>query len=289
MEEEATLLGAESDLTADTAPDPDESLINALSATDDDEPESGAEPEPTVETFKVKINGQEKEVTRDELIAHYQKEQAASQKLEEAETQREQYIRHQQRMAQAIEQINQQAQQWAQEGQPNWQELLETNPHEYLKQQEIYRKRGETLREAQAAQAYLQQQQAETRQAELNRHLSEESKKLADYIPEWKDKAVRERDEQELISYLTGIGYSQQDLVNLSNSRASNIALARKAMIYDRAMSKAKALKKGDPTAAAPVPTVGNRAGAGKRSIDDTTLPFDDFVKLRREQINKRR
>lgn len=279
MEEEATLAGAESDLNTETALDPDESLINALTATDDDDSDdSGAEPEPAADLFTVKINGEEKQVSRDELIAHYQKEQAASQKFEEAasirreaEQQREQYLQHQQFMAQAVEQLKAQAQQWAQEGQPDWQQLLDENPHEYLKQREIFQQRAATLQQAQAAQTYLQQQQAEQQQVELQQRMAVEGQKLIDeFIPEWKDQAVRERDEQEMIDYLTAAGYSQQDLINLNHSRASNIALARKAMLYDRAMTKAQKLKKQQPTAANPVPTVGGKARSVKNPADMT-------------------
>jgi hypothetical protein len=297
MEEEATLPGAESDLNPETAPDPDETLINALTATDDDETgEPGEESEATADLFTVKINGEEKQVSRDELIAHYQKEQAASQKFEEAaqirrevEQQREQYLQGLQQSKQFIDLVSQQAQQWAMEGQPNWQELLENNPHEYLKQQEIFKQRQATLQAAQQQYAYLQQQQQAQQQAELQQHLAKESDRLVkELIPEWSNPDVRVKDEQELVSYLKNSGYSDQDLMNLSHSRADNIALARKAMLYDRAMAKAKSLKKPQPAAANPVPTVGNKANAqGKKSIFDPNLSDTEYDRMRREQRRK--
>ena len=140
----------------------------------DDNTESEAPAEPL---FKVKINGEEKDVTKAELIANYQKEQAAQQKFEEAakirreaEQQREQYLQHQQLMQQAIRQIQTQAQQWAQQEQPDWQDLLDNNPHEYLRQKELYEKRTQTLQQAQAAQAYLQQQQQIQQTEVLQQH-----------------------------------------------------------------------------------------------------------------------
>jgi len=298
MLDEATETGAESTaIETETAPDPDETLINALTATDDDETgEPGEESEATADLFTVKINGEEKQVSRDELIAHYQKEQAASQKFEEAaqirrevEQQREQYLQGLQQSQQFIDMVSQQAQQWAMEGQPNWQELLENNPHEYLKQQEIFKQRQATLQAAQQQHAYLQQQQQAQQQAELQQHLAKESDRLVkELIPEWADQDVRVKDEQELVSYLKSSGYSDQDLVNLSHSRADNIALARKAMLYDRAMAKAKALKKPQPAAANPVPTVGNKANAqGKKSIFDPNLSDTEYDRMRREQRRK--
>jgi hypothetical protein len=61
-------------------------------------------------------------------------------------------------------------------------------------------------------------------------------------------------------------------------------------MLYDRAMNKAKGLKKQETGAATVVPTLGTKAHAqGKRSIDDPNLSPEEFAKLRREQVSKRR
>jgi hypothetical protein len=297
MIDEATDIGAESVIETDSAPDPDESLINALTATDDDLTEQTQESEtPPADLYTVKINGEEKQVTRDELIANYQKEQAAAKRFEEAaqirkeaETQREQYTQHQQLLSKAVERLESQIQLFANEGQPDWQNLLENNPHEYLKQQEIFKQRQTAMYEAQQAKAYLQQQQAHEQQQQLQQHLAKESERLVnDLIPEWKNPEVRQKDEQELISYLRDTGYSDQDLINLNHSRADNIVLARKAMLYDRALKKANSLKKQTPTAANPVPTVGNKAPSkGNKSIFDASLSDDEYSRMRREQRRK--
>jgi hypothetical protein len=294
MIDEATDIGAESVIETDSSPDPDESLINAITATDDDLTDSAHESEtPPADLYTVKINGEEKQVTRDELIANYQKEQAAAKRFEEAaqirkeaETQREQYTQHQQLLSKAVERLESQIQLFANEGQPDWQNLLENNPHEYLKQQEIFKQRQTAMYEAQQAKAYLQQQQAHEQQQQLQQHLAKESERLVnDLIPEWKNPEVRQKDEQELISYLRDTGYSDQDLINLNHSRADNIVLARKAMLYDRALKKANSLKKQTPTAANPVPTVGNKAPSkGTKSIFDPNLSDDEYDRRRREQ-----
>jgi hypothetical protein len=297
MIDEATNLGAESVIETDNAPDPDESLINALTATDDESTDNAHESEtPPADLYTVKINGEEKQVTRDELIANYQKEQAAAKRFEEAaqirkeaETQREQYTQHQQLLSKAVERLESQIQLFANEGQPDWQDLLENNPHEYLKQQEIFKQRQTAMYEAQQAKAYLQQQQAQEQQQQLQQHLAKESERLVnDLIPEWKNPEVRQKDEQELISYLRDTGYSDQDLINLNHSRADNIVLARKAMLYDRALKKANSLKKQTPTAANPVPTVGNKAPSnGSKSIFDASLSDEEYSRMRREQRRK--
>lgn len=296
MTDEATLFtGAEE---AETQADPDESLINALNGDDDSNDDTklfGDEPELAVaETYKVKINGKEKDVTREELIAHYQKNEAAQEKFEqaaqirrEAEAQRNEYLQHQQLMAQVIQQIQQQAQQWDQEGQPNWADLLENNPHEYLRQKTKFEQRQQTLQQVQAAQAYLQQQQQSAQLQNMQEYLGKENTKLVtEHIPEWSDKAVREKEEGELISFLKEKGYNDNDLVNLSHSRASNIKLAFSAMKYEKLLAKAKAAKKASPPVEAyPVPTVSGKASANK---DPTHMTDSEFAAWRRAQQKRR-
>lgn len=300
MSDEATLFtGAEFE-SNEPATDPDDSLIRAINGDDDDDSDPSlfdaeeSPDTPKIETFKVKINGQEKDVTRDELIANFQKAEAAQEKFEqaaqirkEAETQKQEYLQHQALMQQAIQQIQAQAQQWDQQGQPDWQDLLDNNPHEYLRQKEIHNQRMQTLQQAAAAQAYLQQQQQTQYTQQMQQHLAAEGQKLVtEYLPEWKDREVRQRDEQELISYLRNKGYNDQDLENLNQSRASNIVLALNAMKYEKLLEKAnKAKKVPPPETAQPVPTVGGKAGASK---DPTQMTDAEFAKWRASQGRRR-
>lgn len=298
---EATLpMGAESLGTTDNAPDPDSDLLNVLNGTEeqtDDSFDFDAQDEqtPEVETYTVKINGKEKAVTRDELIAHYQKGAAAQEKFEEAaalrrevEQQRGAYEQQQGQLAQAIQYFQQQAQMLAAEGEPDWQDLLQNSPHEYLIQREKWTQRQQSFQQAQAAQAHLLQQQQGQQLQQLQQHLNQESQRLtADYLPEWTDKSVREKEEGELIGYLREKGYSDQDLMNLNHSRASNIALAVNAMRYERLLAKAKAAKKPPtPEAANPVPTVSGKSGAIK---DPTQMTDAEFAKWRQSTRSSRR
>ncbi|MEY4718477.1 MAG: hypothetical protein RL563_1095 [Pseudomonadota bacterium] len=199
------------------------------------------------DVFTVKVNGTEKQVTRDELIANFQKGEASNQRFEEAanlrkeaEALRENFQSQQYALQNALNNFQQIAQQWASEGQPNWQELLDNNPHEYLRQKEMWQARSEQVQKAQAAQAYLQQQQQQQQQVFMQQHLQQESQKLFELIPEWKDEGKRVSEEKDLIDFLTKQGYSRDDLINLNQSRASNIKLAIDAMRYSKLVEQAK-------------------------------------------------
>ena len=193
------------------------------------------------ELFTVKINGVEKQVTRDELITRYQKDEASGQKFEEAanlrrdsEQQKAVALQERQQLQNAINHFAQTAQQWAAQGQPNWADLLENNPHEYLRQKTIFEARQVEINRAQAAQTYLNQQNQFEQQQQVTQHLQTEGQRLIELVPEWKDVAVRQSEERELVAYLTKQGYSQQELENLNHSKASNIKLVLNAMRYEK-------------------------------------------------------
>lgn len=247
------------------------------------------------DVFTVKVNGVEKQVSRDDLIANYQKYDASNQRFEEAanmrreaETLKGNFQQQQQVLQNAIDHFQRVAQQWAQEGQPNWQQLLETNPHEYLRQKELWDARAVEMQKAQSAQNYLQQQQNEQQQQFLQQHVAQESQRLLELVPEWKDQGRRQADEKELIDFLSKQGYSQQDLINLNQSRASNIKLALNAMRYEKLVQQAQA--NGKRVQALPPkvekPGVAN-AQAGNRdaynrlsrtgSIDDAAMAFSEL------------
>ena len=265
MENEATNYGAEPIEQSDTGQSTSDSDAELLSAyltqeeqgyqfDDEGSSDDGQEQEiqkPAKDIFTVKVDGVEKQVDRDELIANYQINKASTQRFEEAaairkeaESQKEAYLQQQQVLSNAVQHFQNVAQQWAQQSQPNWQDLLENNPHEYLRQKELFEAKQVEVNKANATQQYLMQQQQTQEREYLGQHLEQEGKRLLDIIPEWQDKAKRTNEEQELISYLTNQGYSKQDLLNLNESRAANIKLALNAMRYDKLVNQAKSSNK---------------------------------------------
>ena len=198
--------------------------------------------------FTVKINGEEKQVTHDELIAHYQKGEASNKKFEEAaalrreaEAKKAEYVQHQQLMQNAINYFVERAQQFPQQAEPNWTELLENNPHEYLKQKKAYEERAADYHKALTAQAYLQQQNLE---AERN-YIQAEERKLPEVIPEWKNEKVREEEIKQIINYLTvDKGWSEDRIKMLDKSSAIDISIVLQSMKYEQAMKQARSASK---------------------------------------------
>lgn len=279
----------------------DSDLLSALSGDSDEQNADdnydgvSVEPEEQAEAYTVKVNGVEKVVTKDELINGYQKVDAANQRFEEAAALRrenEQYrtsvAQHQEHLQQAINHFTSQAQQWAAQGEPNWNDLLENNPQEYLRQQHIYRERSAQYQQAQQAQAVLNQQRQAEADRQLQEYLKTEGPKILELIPEWRDENKRNSEVSEMYKFLTENGYTDQEIENFNYSKAKNFQMVVDAMRYRKLIEKTRSGKQQATNQVKPVPTIsGINATSSKK--DPTKMNDNEFSKWRKQQIANRR
>ncbi len=221
-----------------------------------------SEAEPTV---TVRIDGKDVEVALSELKNGYQRQADYTRKTMEVSEQRkaaeaEKSQAHQERQAYAANLQRMQAQlegALQQQQQTNWEELLQSDPVEYLRQQHQAQ-----ARQAQLNQVYTEQQrigalqQAEAQQAHA-RHLQAQQEELLAKLPEWKDDAKGKAEKVALREYLAQQGYEADAINNIADARA--VVLARKAMLYDQMVGKASAAAKKVAT----LPTKVERPGMG--------------------------
>jgi len=205
--------------------------------TEDTQPETSSEP-----TFTVKINGVDKQVTQSELIAHYQKGEASDQRFQEAAAMRKQAESQQAQLqaerAQAVNVLNTyitQLEGFLQQA-PN-PALIDTNPAEYLRQQAAYQNLQTQLQQAQQQQSQLRQAMYEEERILDAHRLQEESQKLTEVIPEWKDETKARTEKEQIKNYLKELGYSEEALSRIQDHR--EVLLVRKAMLFDKALATA--------------------------------------------------
>ena len=74
--------------------------------------------------------------------------------------------------------------------------------------------------ELQQEQFRLQQQQSQEQPAQMQEFLTQQQKALVDTIPEWKDPEVMAKEKSEIRNYAKSIGYSDQELSQIYDSRA---------------------------------------------------------------------
>jgi len=248
---------AEDDAPAEAASVDAEDDDNEVSDDDDDDGEEAA-----IDYYTVKVDGAEVDVSADELIAGYQrngdytrKTQAVAEDRKAVEGERQQFAQAQQELHQMREHLAarlQQADSMLQTGtgepEPNWDQLREDDPMEYMVQRDRFRDRQEQQRQIHTEREALQGQQNAVAQQQWRQHLQSEQAALLERIPQWRDADVAAKEKSSVITYAQRAGFSEQELEQASDSRA--ISILRKAMLYDALQDetpKARAKTKAAP------------------------------------------
>ena len=203
------------------------------------------------EYFTVKINGEDKDVTLDELAAGYSRQSDYTKKTTDLAGQRKQFEQQQEALLQernalqqGLQQLNQQlsSETQNQPTQEYWDNLYDSDPLEYVRAKDKFRDKEAELAKVQAAQNELAQRQAFDQQESMKKHIAEEQVKLTKAIPEWKDEKVAETDKRNIVTFAKRYGFNEQELNNATDHRA--ILMLRKAMLYDELDAKKPLIKK---------------------------------------------
>jgi hypothetical protein len=225
--------------------------------------------------YTVKIDGEERDVSADELVKSYQLEQAAQKRMQEAAEirknseaevaalaqQREQY-------AQALQSLQAQLDTAEEKPQEYWDNLYSEDPMEYMRQREAYRDRKDAAEKIKAEQQRVQQEQQQEMMQQHQSYLVKEQEKLLEALPEWKDPDVASKEKQAIVSYAQrNLGYSEEEIAATSDSRA--VLALRKAYLYDELMANKpvaqKKVKKAPRVTKAGKPTTKAQANANRK------------------------
>jgi hypothetical protein len=262
------LPAAEIDTAADADDAEDDAPAEAVSADAEDETEVSDDDaddsdEAAIDYYTVKVDGAEVDVSADELIAGYQRQgdytrktQAVAEDRKAVEGERQQFAQASQELSEMrghlatrLQQAEQMLQTGAGEPEPNWDQLKDDDPMEYMIQRDRFRDRQEQQRQVQQEREALQTQQNAEAQQRWQQHLQGEHSALLDKIPEWRDGELAQKEKSSVFTYAQHVlGYTEQELKMASDSRA--IVAVRKAMLYDElqdATPKARAKTKAAP------------------------------------------
>jgi len=122
-----------------------------------------------------------------------------------------------------------------------WDQLKAENPMQFLVERQEMQEKSSEREAAQQKVYHMQQQLAEQNKLEQHRTLYAEAQKLEELIPEWKNRETAEKEKAELMQYGRANSYSDEELNNVSDSRAIN--MLRKAFLWDELQSKKGNLK----------------------------------------------
>jgi hypothetical protein len=222
---------------------------------EDDESDEGEEPEQPV--YTIKVDGEEIQVTLEELQKGYSRTQdytRKTQKLAEVRKQTEAEVEavrtERQQYSQLLDALRNQVEQSA-PAEPDWNRLRNEDPIEFAAQWAEHQQRQQRLAAIQQEQARLAEIQNYERAQQLAAVVNEERKVLESVIPEWRDPEVAKREKGELVEFGKRLGFKTEELANITDHRA--VVALRKAYLYDKLMSRKGDVKPKPKANAAPV------------------------------------
>ena len=268
--------------------------------------EDEVEEEPDV--YAVKVDGEELEVSLDELISGYSRHSDYTRKTQELSSERGEIAELKQRWSEEISQSQAERQQYIdaigqfvqqsmvgleQYTNTDWETLREEDPIAFVTKKDEFRDAQERVRQAQAQQGIERQKQDQEFAKVKHMALQEEHKRLVTAVPEWNDPEKRGTLAKELSSYALSQGFKKEELQELIDHRSLIVLMkAQKYNALQNSDVKAKKLKnkpkviragkgtnnKSDTAKAKRIASMKRLKESGH--VDDSVSLFEDFVEL---------
>lgn len=223
-------------------------------------------------TYKVKADGEEHEVTLDELLKGYSRtanytrdKQAVSAEKKAVSEQKAQYAERLQQYSEKLEIVEEIAKN-ALGPAPDWEKVKAELPaDQYLLARQEYEDQAARVQKVVAERQKALTEKAKIDDEKFQEHINKEWDILLEKLPEWKDEAKAKAGYEKITNYARqNLGMSAEQVQALSNH--VHVMLIHKAMMYDEAQAKGKDIpgKLKAKVAAAPVLKPGAAESAPK-------------------------
>tara|TARA_R110002020_G_scaffold137596_1_gene306944 strand:- start:243 stop:1301 length:1059 start_codon:yes stop_codon:yes gene_type:complete len=270
--------------------------------------EESEEDEDGEELYAVTVNGEEQEVSLDELVKGYSRQSDYTRKTQELASERNQMEQVQSQWAQEISETQEARQQYMNTisqlvqnqlsglekfGNVDWETLKEEDPIQFVTKREEFRQAQERIQQMQQQQQRAQQEEDLEIKRVKSLAIQEEHKRLVSAVPEWNDKDKRVKMVNELSSYAISQGFTKEELNDLIDHRS--LIVLMKAAKFDAIKKpeiKAKKLKnkpkviragkgaskKEDSTRAKRTAQMKRLQGSGR--VEHATTLLEDFIDI---------
>jgi len=204
-------------------------------------------------TFTVKVDGQDIEVTQEELINGYSRQQDYTRKTQELSQQRKTIEQQQAELAQRDAIYSQLLPKMEAQlkgelaNEPDWNRLYEDDPVGYVREKQLWDEKKEKAQAIQAEQQRLQEEAFAEQQKLIQQQVEFGQQRLLELIPEWQNPEVAAKEKAAIRDYaINTLEYTQQEVDSVYDYRA--LLGLRKAWLNDKI---AETVKK-KPTQKAP-------------------------------------
>lgn len=263
---------------------------------EDGEEETEVEEVEEQPVYKVTVDGNEIEVTQDELINGYSRQQDYTRKTQELANQRKTIEQQAQELAQRdaiyAELLPKMEAQLKGElvNEPDWDSLYNDDPIAFVREKQIWDEKKEKLKAAEAEQQRLQQESYAKQQQLIAQQVQEGQQKILEIIPEWKNAEVAQKEKLAIRDYgINVLGYLPQEMDAIYDYRA--LLGLRNAWLNSKTVeaTKKKPTQKAPARVARPGTTTRKKTVApAKRAkqvlaksgkVQDAAKVFEQFLK----------
>ena len=179
------------------------------------------------QTFTVKVDGQEVEVTQEELINGYSRQQDYTRKTQELAQQRKTIEQQQAELAQRDAIYSQLLPKMEAQlkgelaNEPDWNALYEDDPVGYVREKQLWDEKKEKLNAVNAEQQRLQQEALVKQQQQIAQYVEYGNQKLLEIIPEWQNPEVATKEKLAISEYAVNtLGYTPEEIQQVYDYRA---------------------------------------------------------------------
>ncbi len=180
-----------------------------------DEIEEVSEPQ----LYAVKINGEDVEVTIDELQSSYSRQADYTRKTQELAQQRK-TVKEQQSEVAKNEAIYKEllpkmeaALSESLGDEPNWETLYSNDPIGYVRERDLWNEKQQKLQAVQAEQTRLQEEDQVKQQEQIQKYMQYGEKQILNHVPEWKDKTIQQEEKLAIRDHaINDLGFTAEEI-----------------------------------------------------------------------------
>ena len=179
------------------------------------------------QTFTVKVDGQEVEVTQEELINGYSRQQDYTRKTQELSQQRKTIEQQQAELAQRDAIYSQLLPKMEAQlkgelaNEPDWNALYEDDPVGYVREKQLWDEKKEKLSAVSAEQQRLQQEAFAKQQKQIEEFVQYGNQRLLEIIPEWQNPEVAAKEKAAISEYaIRELEYTPEEIQQVYDYRA---------------------------------------------------------------------
>ena len=176
--------------------------------------------------YTIKVDGEDTQVTLEELQNGYSRQRDYTRKTQELAEQRKAIEAQQQEVSQKDAIYSQLLPRMEAtlkgelENEPDWNTLYEADPIAYVREKDVWNEKKQKLQAVQAEAQRVQQESQVEQQKKLQQFVEYGNKQLLDQIPEWQDNEVASKEKMSIRDYgVNVLGYTPQEMDSVYDYR----------------------------------------------------------------------